>query len=102
MKFIPFADRGPIDTRAFLTQMVETSPAGQTVGQMRDRLKILKAIQTAPADGVVLEDAQQAILLGIINGRSDFVITSEQIIAIVDSVEQAGPPPTAKAAPREE
>ena len=97
MKFVPFQKYGNIETRQFLRQMVESSPGGQTVGQMRERLKLLKAIDEAPAEGVVLDDSEQGALLQILNTRPDFIITSADIIAIVDSVAEAKAPTVAQA-----
>lgn len=93
MKFVPFAKHGPIESRAFLLQMLLQSPAGQTIGQMREKQKVVDVLEAAGPEGAVLEDAQHAALLATLNGRSDFIVTSKDIIAIVDSVAEAKAPP---------
>jgi len=54
MKFIPFKTYGNVESRTFLIDMLLTSPPGQTLGQMRERLKVLTKIESAPAEGVTL------------------------------------------------
>lgn len=93
MKFIPFKIYEQLNTRDFLSGIVKTSPAGQTVGEMRVRLKVLNALTNAPPDGVQLEDAQHATLLKVLNSRDDFGITSADVVAIVDDVVDAKEPP---------
>jgi hypothetical protein len=94
MKIIPLGKVGILDTKPFLIQMIESSPAGQTIGQMRERLAVLKALKACPDDAtdVSLEDAQHNTLVGVINERRDFAVTSEDIVAVVDAVIAAKAP----------
>lgn len=93
MKLIPLAQHGPLHARTVLIDLLKTAPAGQTLGDMRARLKVLKKLETAK-DSVTLEDAEHQTLVAMLNSRSDFVVTSEDIISIVDAVFDAKEPKT--------
>lgn len=92
MKFVPFQKFGKFDTRTFLLDMLRSAPAGQSIGQMRERLNPLNALEAAGPDGATLEDAEHVTLMGVINARQDFAITSADLIALVDSVAAAKAP----------
>jgi hypothetical protein len=100
MKFVPFIQHADIaDTRTFLSSLVETTPAGQTVGEMRERLELLKKIKAAPGEGATLENAEHATLVRILNTRNDFGICKEGIIAVVDAVIAAKAPAAVEKTP---
>jgi hypothetical protein len=94
MKFIPFGRHGEFAAKDFLVSMLRTSPAGQDLGEMRDRLKVLKKLESAPPEGATLEDGEHATLMRVLNGRRDFAITSGDIIEIADAVLNAKEPAT--------
>lgn len=100
MKFVPFKKFGVFESRGLLVNLLSTSPGGQNLGEMRKRLTVLTKIEDAPqgADGVSLEDAEHAALVQMLENRSDFLITSRDIIAIADAVIEAKAPLKADAA----
>ena len=86
MKFVPFVNSDNIKARELLVNLLESSPQGQTLGEMRKRLAVLKKLWAAQDDGVFLENAEHETLVNILNSRSDFAVTSEDIINVVDAV----------------
>lgn len=88
-KFVPFVKQGLFESRLFYLQMIEASPAGQSIGQMRKRIKIVDKLKEAKKNGVMLDDSEQAELVQVINSRHDFVATSKEVIAAVDALENA-------------
>lgn len=92
MKFVPFATHGQFETRKWLLGALALSPNGQTFGQMRERLKVADKLETAPAEGAVLEDAEHQTLLGVLDGMTNLGISSKDLLAVYDSVKDAGAP----------
>ena len=91
MKLVRLAKHGALDARDFLITIVESSPGGQTIGEMRKRLAVVKKLRAADGDTVKLEDDEHTTLLAVLDGRDDFAVTSEDILSIYDAVQDAKP-----------
>lgn len=89
MKFVPFTKYERFESRSFLSEMLKSSPMGQTFGEMEQRLKVMGKLKEAHDDGVTLEDSEHATLKAVLDGRRDLGITDEEMFAIYKSVKEA-------------
>lgn len=70
-----------------LRSVCETAPEGVQIGEMRQRLRILDALDKANGQ-LTLEDADHALLRSLL-GKFRFAVAHADIVAAIDAVESA-------------
>ena len=96
MKRIPLRDRQPFRAREVIIGMLEApggSAQGITYQEMRKRDRILDIVERAPPGDhyIDLEDADYAVLLGVLNGAA-FGTAKRELRKILDEIANARSP----------
>lgn len=93
MKLIPLKDEPPFKTREVLSA-VATQPApgqGINAADMRRRCRLLDALEKVEGSALLLEDADHALLVQLINAFQ-FGTAHPQLLATIDDVVNAKEP----------
>jgi hypothetical protein len=92
MKHIPFTKHGTWDTHSLLLMLLRQAPGGINLGQMRERLALLKTIETSKVAAVV-EDKDHKFLCALLEAFPGFAVVDENAVLIADGILQAGDAP---------
>lgn len=90
MKLIALHDRDPFKIRDVIRAVASQPNPGRgiDVAEMRQRCRLLDALEKAQGDSLALEDADHALLVRLINAFQ-FATAHPQLLAIVDDVVEA-------------
>ena len=95
MKAIPLRDEAPFKTRDVLQAVISQPAPGQGINadDMRRRCRLLNALEAAEGEALLLEDADHALLVQLINGFQ-FGTAHRDLLAVIDDVIEAKAPET--------
>lgn len=86
MRTIVFMTDPPYSTSELMRQVLQLSPVQSiTVEQMRQRCKILDAIDAAGGAAIKLEEAQFSLLTGIIK-EFPFNVAAPALMRVIDAI----------------
>lgn len=93
MKLIPLHDEAPFKTREIIQAVVSQPGPGQGINadDMRRRCRLLDALENAENDTLLLEDADYALLVRLINAFQ-FGAAHPKLLRIIDDVNEAKEP----------
>lgn len=99
MKSIPLRDEAPFKSIEVITLVVKQPVQGQGINadDMRRRVRLLDALEKADGDSLLLEDADHAVLVRLINGFQ-FGTADRRLLQIIDDIADAKAPQEAEAA----
>lgn len=92
MKFIPFKEQTVdgkvvLKSAAVIRGIIENPPNGANLSEVRNRLRIIDALEKAGADGMQLEDADHALLARVIQEPTQrYVVVSKSFVEICDDI----------------
>jgi hypothetical protein len=91
MKHIPLRFGDKFSTHAVVDAVAGQRQA-QKVEEMRRRCRILDALENASPTGMMIEDADYAHLVKLVNDF-EFGLAHPELLTIIDGILTAGPPP---------
>jgi hypothetical protein len=98
MKSIPLRDETPFETREVIKAVASQPSPGQGINamEMRQRCRLIDALEVAGGEYLMLEDADHALLVRLINAFQ-FGTAHPKLLAVIDDVLHARIPDDALA-----
>lgn len=102
MKSVPLRHEAPFKTIDVLKAVAIQPAAGQGINadEMRRRCRLLDGLDGAEGDALLIEDADHALLVRLVNGFQ-FGVADSRLLAIIDDVLGAATPAACPAASAE-
>lgn len=96
MKYIQLVKHGQWDTRSVLKQVMNASPKGMLLDEMRKRIKIMDALDEMARLTLDVDEEQFKLITGaLINFQ--FGVAHKDLLAVIDAVLEAPSEPVVKA-----
>ena len=96
MRYIELKKVGQWDTRSVLKQVMNASPRGMLLDEMRKRIKIMDALDEMARLSLDVEEDQFKLIVGALT-NFPFGVAHKDLLAIVDGVLEAPAEPIVKA-----
>ena len=96
MRYIELEKVGQWDTRSVLKQVMNASPRGMLLDEMRKRIKIMDMLDEMARVSLDVEEDQFKLIVGAIT-NFPFGIAHKDLLAVIDGVIDAPTEPVVKA-----
>jgi hypothetical protein len=96
MRYIELKKVGQWDTRSVLKQVMNASPRGMLLDEMRKRIKIMDALDEMARISLDVDEEQFKLLVGALS-NFPFGFAHKDLLTIIDGVLEASTEPIVKA-----